>query len=77
MPVPSVLAFARICPSHDVPFGVSANGTFSSVTATQFTTIIMPDGSAPPVRGQTFTATGQSVGHGTLQNSVGDISATR
>ena len=62
---------------HDVPFGVSANGAFSSVTATQFITIIMPDGSAPSVRGQTFTATGQSAGHGTLQNSVGDISATR
>jgi hypothetical protein len=62
---------------HDVPFGVCANGVFSSLTATQFITMIMPDGSAPSVRGQTFTATGQSAGHGTLQNSVGDISATR
>ncbi len=62
---------------HDVPFGACANGAFSSVTATQFITIIMPDGSAPSVRGQTFTATGQSAGHGKLNNSVGDISATR
>jgi hypothetical protein len=62
---------------HDVPFGVCANGAFSSLTATQFITMIMPDGSAPSVRGQTVTATGQSAGHGTLHNSVGDISATR
>jgi hypothetical protein len=62
---------------HDVPFGVCANGAFSSVTATQFITMILPDGSAPSVRGQTVTATGQSAGHGTLKNSVGDISATR
>jgi hypothetical protein len=62
---------------HDVPLGVCANGAFSSLSDAQFITIIMPDGSAPSVRGQTFTATGQSAGHGTLSNSVGDISATR
>lgn len=42
---------------HDVPFGVCGNGAFPNVTATQFITIIMPDGSAPGVRGQTFTLT--------------------
>jgi len=39
--------------------------------------MIMPDGSTLAVRGQTFTSTGQSAGHGTLENSVGDIPATR
>ena len=68
---------------HDVPFGVCANGTFSSVTSTQNITMIMPDGSTPAVRSQTFTATGQTAGHGTLKNSISspgtgsDISATR
>ena len=62
---------------HDVPLGGCANGAFSSLPDTQFMTIIMPDGSAPAVRGQTFTLTGQSAGHGTLNNSVSDISATR
>jgi hypothetical protein len=62
---------------HDVPLGICTNGAFSSLTDTQFITIIMPDGSAPGVRGQTFTATGKSAGHGTLNNSVSDISATR
>jgi len=62
---------------HDVPLGGCANGAFSSLPDTQFITIIMPDGSAPAIRGQTFTLTGQSAGHGTLNNSVSDISATR
>jgi len=62
---------------HDAPLGGCANGAFSSLPDTQFITIIMPDGSAPAVRGQTFTLTGQSAGHGTLNNSVSDISATR
>src|ERR1700735_5496913 len=62
---------------HDVPLGICTNGAFSSLTDTQFITIIMPDGSAPGVRGQTFTATGKSAGHGTLNTSVPDISAAR
>ena len=68
---------------HDVPFGVCGNGAFTSVSATQNITMIMPDGSTPAVRSQSFTATGQSAGHGTLKNSISspgtgsDISATR
>lgn len=61
---------------HDVPFGGCANGAFSSFTATQNITIIMPDGSSPAVRSQTFTLTGTTAGHGTLKNGS-DISATR
>ena len=65
---------------HDVPLGVCANLPFSSLTDTQYITIVMPDGSAPGVRNQTFTVTApgsQSFGHGSITNSVGDISATR
>lgn len=68
---------------HDVPFGACANGAFTSFTATQNITMILPDGSAPAVRSQTFTLTGQAAGHGTLKNSItspgsgSDISATR
>jgi hypothetical protein len=68
---------------HDVPFGGCANGAFSSFTATQNITIIMPNGSSPAVRSQTFNLTGATAGHGTLTNSItspgsgSDISATR
>jgi hypothetical protein len=68
---------------HDVPFGVCANGAFSSATNTQNITMVMPDGSTPAVRSQTFTATGKTAGHGTLNNAItspgagSDISATR
>jgi hypothetical protein len=68
---------------HDVPFGACANGAFSSFTRTQTITMILPDGSAPAVRSQTFTLTGQTAGHGTLKNSISspgtgsDISAMR
>jgi hypothetical protein len=62
---------------HDLPLGVCANGAFSSLTDTRIITLIMPDGSAPGVRGQTFTATRQSAGPGTLNSSVSDISTTR
>ena len=68
---------------HDVPFGGCATGAFTSFTATQNITIIMPNGSSPAVRSQTFTLTGTTAGHGTLKNNVtspssgSDISATR
>lgn len=60
---------------HDVPFGICANGAITK-TATQSITIIM-SGTSYPVRSQTFTVNGQSVGHGTISNNIGDISATR
>ena len=61
---------------HDVPFGACANGAFSVATNTQNISMIMPDGSTPAVRSQTFTLTGKTAGHGTLSNGS-DISATR
>lgn len=60
---------------HDVPFGTCANGAITK-TATQNITIIM-SGTSYPVRSQTFTVNGQSVGHGTISNNIGDIAATR
>lgn len=60
---------------HDVPFGICANGAITK-TATQNITIIM-SGTSYPVRSQTFTVNGQSVGHGTISNNIGDIAATR
>ncbi|HEV2419369.1 MAG TPA: hypothetical protein VGX94_16350, partial [Terriglobia bacterium] len=60
---------------HDVPFGICANGAITR-TATQNITIIM-SGTSYPVRSQTFTVNGQSVGHGTISNNIGDIAATR
>ena len=68
---------------HDVPAGVCATGAFSSVTATQNITMVMPDGSSPAVRSQTLTVTGTTAGHGTITNNItspgsgSDISATR
>jgi len=67
---------------HDVPFGVCATGPISAPgrTRTQYITIIMPDGSAPGVRNQTFNVLApgsQSFGHGSISNSIGDISAQR
>jgi len=67
---------------HDVPFGICQSLPISSpgLTATQHITIIMPDGSVPGVRTQTFTVTApgsQSFGHGSISNSIGDISAQR
>ena len=61
---------------HDVPFGICANRAFSSATITQNISIVMPDGSTPAVRSQTFTLTGKTAGHGTISNGS-DISATR
>jgi hypothetical protein len=66
---------------HDVPLGICSSGPIGSpgLTAMQHITIIMPDGSAPGVRTQTFTSApgSQSFGHGSISNSIGDISATR
>ena len=66
---------------HDVPFGYCQNLPISNpgLTATQNITIIMPDGTTPAVRSQTFTVTApgsKSFGHGTITNGS-DISATR
>lgn len=73
---------------HDVPLGACSAYPISSpgLTSTQNITIIMPDGSTPAVRSQTFTVAApgsQSFGHGTIKNSISspgsgsDISATR
>ena len=64
---------------HDVPLGACANGAFSSLTATQTVTIIMPSSNSYFVRSQTWTVTGNNgVGHGTINNGTGsDVSATR
>ncbi len=67
---------------HDVPLGICQSLPIGSagLTDVQHITIIMPDGSAPGVRTQTFTVTApgtQSFGHGSISNSIGDISATR
>jgi hypothetical protein len=67
---------------HDVPLGICQAYPIGSagLTSLQHITIIMPDGSAPGVRTQTFTVTApgsQSFGHGSISNSIGDISATR
>ena len=67
---------------HDVPLGACANGTFNSLTATQNITIIV-GGTPYPVRGQTWTLTGTTLGHGTITNSItshgtgSDVSASR
>jgi hypothetical protein len=65
---------------HDVPLGICQSLPIAGLTAVQHITIIMPDGSAPGVRTQTFTVTApgtQSFGHGSISNSIGDISAKR
>lgn len=67
---------------HDVPFGACANGTFSSVTATQNITMIVGTASYG-VRSQNWTVTGTTLGHGTIRNSItspgsgSDVSASR
>jgi hypothetical protein len=67
---------------HDVPFGGCANFTFSSLTATQNITMIVGTNSYP-VRSQTWTLTGTTLGHGTIKNSItspgsgSDVSASR
>lgn len=60
---------------HDVPFGDCSNGVIN-VSATQNITIIV-SGTSYPVRSQTFTVNGQTQGHGTITNNIGDISGTR
>jgi hypothetical protein len=73
---------------HDVPLGVCASVPISDPgqTATQNITMIMPDGSKPAVRSQSFTVTAAGTinfGHGKITNSItspgtgSDISATR
>ncbi len=67
---------------HDVPLGICQAYPIGSagLTSLQHITIMMPDGSAPGVRTQTFTVTApgsQSFGHGSISNSIGDISAKR
>ena len=67
---------------YDVPLGVCASGTFSSLTATQNITMIIGSNSYA-VRSQNWTATGTTLGHGTIQNSItsprtgSDVSASR
>ena len=67
---------------HDVPLGVCAGGTFSSLTATQNITMLIGTASYA-VRSQTWTATGTSIGHGTISNTIispgsgSDVSASR
>jgi hypothetical protein len=67
---------------HDVPLGVCTQFAFPSLTATQNVTMII--GTAPyAVRSQTWTVTGTTAGHGTIQNSItspgtgSDVSASR
>jgi hypothetical protein len=67
---------------HDVPLGICQAYPIGSagLTSLQHITIIVPDGSTPAVRTQTSTVTApgsQSFGHGSISNSIGDISATR
>jgi hypothetical protein len=71
---------------HDVPLGYCLSIPITNATATQNVTMIMPDGSTPAVRSQTFTVTAAGTinfGHGKITNSItspgtgSDISATR
>ena len=67
---------------HDVPVGVCSPVPISNpgVTATQNIKMIGPSGTLYLVRSQTFTAKAPgaiSFGHGSITNSLGDISGTR
>jgi hypothetical protein len=72
---------------HDVPFGLCNPTPINMpLTATQNITMILPSGTAYPVRSQSFSLSAPnatSFGHGTIQNTItspgtgSDISASR